>query len=44
MLPKDRGAESTRSFFAKSIKSSGVPIKVTVDKSGANQAGLIVIN
>lgn len=44
MLSKNRDAEAARSFFAKSIKSSGIPEKVTIDKSGANQAGLIAIN
>ncbi len=44
MLLKNRDAEAARSFFAKAIGSSGIPEKVTIDKSGSNQAGLIAIN
>ena len=44
MLSTNRDTEAARSFFAKAIGSSGLPEKVTIDKSGANIAGLIVIN
>jgi len=44
MLSKNRDAETARTFFAKAIGSSGLPEKVTIDKSGANIAGLIIIN
>jgi putative transposase len=44
MLSKNRDTESASSFFAKAIGSSGIPEKVTIDKSGANEAGLIDIN
>ncbi len=44
MLSKNRDTEAARSFFAKAIGSSGLPEKVTIDKSGANTAGLIAIN
>ena len=44
MLSKNRDTEAARSFFAKAIGSNGLPEKVTIDKSGANTAGLIAIN
>ncbi len=44
MLSKNRDTEAARLFFAKAIGSSGLPEKVTIDKSGANTAGLIAIN
>jgi putative transposase len=44
MLSKSRDTKAARSFFAKAIGSSGLPKKVTIDKSGANTAGLIAIN
>jgi putative transposase len=44
ILSKNRVADSARSFFAKSIKSSGMSGKVAIDKSEANQAGFIAIN
>jgi putative transposase len=44
ILSKNRAADSARSFFAKSIKSSGMSGKVAIDKSEANQAGFIAIN
>jgi putative transposase len=44
ILSKNRAADSARSFFAKSLKSSGMSGKVAIDKSEANQAGFIAIN
>jgi transposase-like protein len=44
MLSKDRDADSARSFFVKSIKSSGTLGKTIGDKSETNQAGFIAIN
>ena len=44
MLFKNRNATAAKKFFKKSIKNNGVPKKVTIDKSGANKAGLKQIN
>lgn len=44
MLSKKRDESAAKAFFEKAIKSSGIPEKVTIDKSGANFAGLNSIN
>ena len=44
MLSAKRDEPSARAFFAKAIGSSGIPDKVTMDKSGANKAGINTIN
>lgn len=44
MLSKNRDEAAARAFFTKAIKLHGVPEKVTIDKSGANNAGLNTIN
>ena len=44
MLSKKRDEAAAKAFFTKSIGSSGIPEKVTIDKSGANLAGLNAIN
>ena len=44
MLSKNRDEAAARAFFIKAIKLHGVPEKVTIDKSGANNAGLNTIN
>ena len=44
MLSKKRDEAAAKAFFTKSIGSSGIPEKVTFDKSGANLAGLNAIN
>ena len=44
MLSKNRDEASANAFFIKAIGSSGLPEKVTIDKSGANNAGLNAIN
>lgn len=44
MLSKKRDESAAKGFFTKSIGSSGIPEKVTIDKSGANLAGLNAIN
>ena len=44
MLSKKRDETAARNFFEKAIGSSGLPEKVTIDKSGANKAGLDTIN
>lgn len=44
MLSKKRDEAAAKAFFVKAIGSSGLPEKVTIDKSGANNAGLNAIN
>ena len=44
MLSKKRDEAAATAFFTKAIGSSGLPKKVTIDKSGANNAGLNAIN
>lgn len=44
MLSKKRDKPAAQAFFSKSIGSSGLPEKVTMDKSGANKAGIDAIN
>lgn len=43
-LTKNRNKKAARKFFKKAIKSHGVPEKITIDKSGANKAGIDSIN
>ena len=44
MLSEKRDEPAARAFFTKAIGSSGLPDKVTMDKSGANKAGIDTIN
>lgn len=44
MLSQKRDEAAAKAFFTKSIGSNGVPEKITIDKSGANLAGLNAIN
>ncbi|CDZ76819.1 Integrase core domain protein [Legionella massiliensis] len=44
MLSEKRDEAAARAFFFKAIGSNGVPEKVTIDKSGANKAGIDTIN
>jgi putative transposase len=44
MLSKNRDEAAAKAFFIKAIGSSGLPEKVTIDKSSANNAGLNAIN
>jgi putative transposase len=44
MLSKKRDEEVAKGFFIKAIGSSGLPEKITIDKSGANKAGVDAIN
>jgi putative transposase len=44
MLSKNRDAAAAKAFFTKAIQANGCPEKVTIDKSGANIAGLNTIN
>jgi transposase-like protein len=43
-LTAKRDAAAARRFFEKAIRHNGVPDKVTMDKSGANQAALEQLN
>ena len=43
-LSEKRDQKAAKRFFVKAIGSSGLPEKVTVDKSGANKAALDAIN
>ena len=44
MLSKKRDKKAAMKFFKKSIKSSGKPLKINIDKSGANKAGIDAVN
>lgn len=44
MLSEKRDEPAARAFFKKAINSNGLPEKVTMDKSGANKAGVNTIN
>ena len=44
MLFKNRDAAAAKAFFAKAIGTNELPEKVTIDKSGANKAGLDAVN
>jgi putative transposase len=44
MLAKNRDEAAAKAFFTKAIGSSGLPEKITIDKSGANKAGIEAIN
>lgn len=44
MLSKNRDEPAAKAFFEKAIGSSGLPEKITIDKSGANKAGINTIN
>jgi putative transposase len=44
MLSKNREEASAKAFFTKAIGSNGLPGKITIDKSGANKAGIEAIN
>jgi putative transposase len=44
MLSEKRDEPAARAFFGKAIGSNGLPDKVTMDKSGANKAGMDTIN
>jgi len=44
LLSKKRDKKSAFSFFSKAISQHGLPDKVTMDKSGANKAGLNAVN
>jgi len=44
MLSNNRDEAAAKAFFTKAIGSSGMPEKITIDKSGANKAGIDAIN
>ena len=44
MLSKNRDKPAAKAFFEKAIGAHGLPEKVTLDKSGANKAGIDAIN
>jgi len=44
MLSKKRDKQAAFSFFCKAIGQHGLPEKVTMDKSGANKAGIDKMN
>jgi putative transposase len=44
MLSEKRDEPAARAFFEKAMVSSGLPDKVTMDKNGANKAGIDTIN
>lgn len=44
MLSEKRDTAAAEAFFYKAIGSSGLPETVTMDKSGANKAGIDLIN
>lgn len=44
MISKNRDEAAAKAFFIKAIDSNGLPEKITIDKSGANKAGINAIN
>ena len=44
ILSKNRDASAAKAFFIKAIGNNGLPEKITIDKSGANIAGISAIN
>lgn len=44
VLSEKRDEPAARAFFEKAIGSNGLPDKLTMDKSGANKAGIDTIN
>lgn len=44
MLSERRNTAAATLFFAKALASSGIPLKIVIDKSGANGAGIKGVN
>lgn len=44
MLSQRRDKAAARRFFKLAIKANGVPNRIVIDKSGANQAGIEAVN
>ena len=44
MLSEQRDEAAAEAFFKQAVGNNGIPAKVVIDKSGANQAGLLNLN
>ncbi|WP_282611285.1 IS6 family transposase [Pelagibius sp. Alg239-R121] len=44
MLSKRRNAATATRFFAKALSSNDIPMRIVIDKSGANGAGITEVN
>lgn len=44
MLSERRGTAAATQYFAKTLASSGIPLRIVIDKSGANNAGIKEVN
>jgi putative transposase len=44
MLSERRNTAAATQFFAKTLASSGIPLRIVIDKSGANGAGIKEVN
>ena len=44
MLSEKRDTAAATLFFAKALASSGIPLRIVIDKSGANGAGIKEVN
>jgi len=44
MLSEKRNTAAATQFFAKALASSGIPLRIVIDKSGANGAGIKEVN
>jgi len=44
MLSERRNTAAATLFFAKALASSGIPLRIVIDKSGANGAGINEVN
>lgn len=44
MLSERRNTTAATQFFAKTLASSGIPLRIVIDKSGANGAGIKEVN
>ncbi len=44
MLSEKRDTAAATLFFAKTLASSGIPLRIVIDKSGANGAGIKEVN
>ena len=44
MLSERRNAAAATLFFAKALSNNGIPLRIVIDKSGANGAGIKEVN
>lgn len=44
MLSERRNTAVTKKFFAKALANNGIPLRIVIDKSGANAAGIREVN